>query len=224
MVKTHLSGKEGLVNLLIVSIQKICKASSQITSMSSYDEVIINFLAQVDYLLEIMTPLLVSQNVDLVITGNFDQHSVETEGICIQLNNLFQTIYADKKLDFRIGLNSCFTISREFPSQWCLEMIVNTPDENLNKISQWIQANYLDQLATYLGAPSISYYGKYSSDYFIQALNLLLISLGEPQADGTLRISMSNNKDDSLKIGDIDPSELSLLLLDKIKKLVGGWF
>jgi hypothetical protein len=48
--------------------------------------------------------------------------------------------------------------------------------------------------------------------------------LREPQADGTLRFSMSNNMDDSLKIGDIDPSELSPLLLDKIKKLVVGWF
>lgn len=115
-------------------------------------------------------------------------------------------------------------MSPELPSQWHLEMLVSNPAENLNKISQGIQANYLDELATFLSAPSISYYGKYSSNYFIQALNLLLTSLGEPQADGTLRFSVSNNLDDSLKIGDIDPSELSQLLLDKIKEQVGGWF
>jgi hypothetical protein len=224
-IESSLLGKGTLIDLLITAIKEINNAAQQATvkAENRIEETVQQLCLQLGAFFDFAAPLLEWEGANVMISGDAKSQD-EADSFLLLMNNDFKLSIYQNTWSAELGTRSYYLSKANAPCEWKQEFIIKNPSNDLDKLCQWIQVNATEKLANYLEAPSIAYYGNYFPSYFSSALKMLFVKLGEPQADGTLLLTLSGEGSLSTSVGYYNVSEVAQLLVNSVKEKVGGYF
>jgi hypothetical protein len=216
-------GKGSLINIVFTALKMMSQECKKMSAETPYDHILQTVFYGVDLFLTITAPIAEWEGITLINEGSLAYTPHQADDFAVDLHNLFKLEAYDGNWNTSLGSKSHIAIVENLP-EWSQEFIIKNPVHDLEKIAQWIQLNWTDQLSTLLNMPSIRYYGVYFPSYFIQGLTMIMMNVGEFREDGTLSIVITSNPAGTYTLGDMSPSEVAALIIAKIKWLIGGWW
>lgn len=215
-------GKNSLVDLLIKALRTMSDEYKNLKEKTEYEQLLQKAFYGMELFLDFTAPISEWSGIGLTIQGSFDYLS-NSSVFSTHINNYVQLDAYNGSWSTSFGSKSYLSLGIADSPTWSQEFNLKNPANDLQKIAEWVQRNGANQLAELINMPSIKYYIDYFPKYFIQGLTVVMSSLGENQEDNTLTFKFVGNSDGSFTIGGLNTSEVSSLIIAKIKEKMGGW-
>ncbi|MDR3504423.1 MAG: hypothetical protein P4L79_17795 [Legionella sp.] len=216
-------GKNSLVDLVIKALRTMSEEYKNLKEKTEYDQLLQKAFYGMELFLDFTAPISEWTGIGLTIQGSFDYLS-NSSVFSTHINNYVQLDAYNGSWSTSFGSKSYFSLGIADSPMWSQEFNLKNPANDLQKIAEWVQLNGSKQLAELINMPSIKYYTDYFPKYFIQGLTVVMSSLGENQEDKTMSFKFIGNSDGSFTIGGLNTSEVSSLIIAKIKEKMGGWY
>ncbi|WP_019215414.1 hypothetical protein [Legionella tunisiensis] len=216
-------GKGSITELLLTALRNMSEECRKLNPKTDYEVMLQTVFYGVDLFLDLTAPIVQWDGITVSAQGSFDYQSKDVDTFSTHLNNHFQLTAYDGSWSAQLGSKTYASVGMKDSPALTQQFIISNPASDIEKIAQWIQTHWVDQLATVLNMPSIKYYAYYFPTYFGQGLVMVMLSLGEPQEDGTITFTLSGSTLGSFEISKTNVSDLGALVIKKIKGKTGGW-
>lgn len=148
------------------------------------------------------------ESVKTRVFGSYEMSEELNSGqTCVQLLGAQRAVIIGMGLE---GLDS--------PEERHLALRIHNEKEAVDTLSRWFSEEAPQLLAQMLGMPSVEHYARLGG-VLPKALAYMLRSLGEPQENGDLRITLGCSKEGSLVLGGVDIYALGDALLKRLPGL-----